>query len=110
MKRSQQKAMWAMLHDIEQQCRWPVNGEMRELIDEEWKDIFTASLDGEMRMCPTTDGRGVVMLGFRTRDADDAVVTNLLTLMRAFGDARDVRWSDPMSLPVSFRPTIARAA
>ncbi|WP_413914606.1 recombination protein NinB [Candidatus Skiveiella danica] len=53
--------MWAMLHDIEQQCEW--HG--IKLADEEWKDLFSAGLV-KSKVVPNLDGTGFVILGQRT--------------------------------------------
>ena len=38
----QNAAQWPILGEFARQLKWPVNGEMVNLIDEEFKDIFTA--------------------------------------------------------------------
>lgn len=62
----QNSAQWPILGEFARQLKWPVNGEMVNLIDEEFKDIFTAAFRKEMvRLAGGVDG-GVVMLGQRT--------------------------------------------
>lgn len=62
----QNAAQWPILGEFARQLKWPVNGEMVNLIDEEFKDIFTAAFRKEMvRLAGGVDG-GVVMLGQRT--------------------------------------------
>jgi hypothetical protein len=62
----QNAAQWPILGKFAQQLKWPVNGEMVNLIDEEFKDIFTAAFRKEtLRLAAGVDG-GVVMLGQRT--------------------------------------------
>lgn len=62
----QNAAQWPILGEFAQQLKWPVNGEMVNLIDEEFKDIFTAAFRKEtLRLAAGVDG-GVVMLGQRT--------------------------------------------
>lgn len=62
----QNSAQWPILGEFAQQLKWPVNGEMVNLIDEEFKDIFTAAFRKEtLRLAAGVDG-GVVMLGQRT--------------------------------------------
>lgn len=63
---SQNSAQWPILGEFARQLKWPVNGEMVSLIDEEFKDIFTAAFRKEnVRLAGGVDG-GVVMLGQRT--------------------------------------------
>ena len=62
----QNSAQWPILGQFAKQLKWPVNGEMVNLIDEEFKDIFTAGFRKELvRLAGGVDG-GVVMLGQRT--------------------------------------------
>lgn len=62
----QNAAQWPILGQFAKQLKWPVNGEMVNLIDEEFKDIFTAAFRKELvRLAGGVDG-GVVMLGQRT--------------------------------------------
>ena len=62
----QNAAQWPILGQFARQLKWPVNGEMVNLIDEEFKDIFTAAFRKELvRLAGGVDG-GVVMLGQRT--------------------------------------------
>lgn len=63
---SQNAAQWPILGEFASQLKWPVNGEMVNLTDEEFKDIFTAAFRKEnVRLAGGVDG-GVVMLGQRT--------------------------------------------
>jgi len=62
----QNSTQWPILQEFANQLKWPVNGEMVNLIDEEFKDIFTAGFKKEnIRLAGAVDG-GVVMLGQRT--------------------------------------------
>jgi hypothetical protein len=62
----QNAAQWPILGAIADQLRWPVNGQMVSLTDEEFKDILTAAFNKEtLRIAQGVDG-GVVMLGIRT--------------------------------------------
>lgn len=62
----QNAAQWPILQAIAEQLKWPVNGVLVALADEEWKDILTAAFRGEsMRLAQGVNG-GVVMLGLRT--------------------------------------------
>jgi len=64
----QNAAMWPILHEFSQQLEWPVNGRMRSMTPEEWKDVLTAAFEKEkLQLAMGIDG-GVVMLGKRTRE------------------------------------------
>ena len=60
-------AQWPILRAWAEQKQWPINGVMCWLNDEEWKDVLTATFEGETapRLAPGLEG-GVVMLGRRT--------------------------------------------
>lgn len=91
----QNAKMWAMLHDVAGQIQWPVNGKMEWLKPEEWKSIFSAAADSEMRMAQGLTG-GFVFLGKRTSDMSVQQMGDLIECMYAFGVERDLKWSDPM--------------
>lgn len=58
----QSRRMWVMLKDISEQVDWYGH----RLTDEDWKDIFTASLRGE-RVVPGIDGGSSVSASARRR-------------------------------------------
>lgn len=89
----QNALLWALLTDISQQVMWPVDGELVKLEQEDWKDIFSASLRREMRMAKGIDG-GTVILGQRTSKMSKRVFSDLCDLIQAFGAQRGVRWSN----------------
>jgi hypothetical protein len=63
----QNAALWPILQAFSEQKTWSVNGKTEKLDPAEWKDVLSASFQGEqMRMAPMIGGRGVVMLGLRT--------------------------------------------
>lgn len=62
----QNAAQWPILEAFARQRRWPVNGQMVWMSDEEWKDVLTAAFKEEtIRLAAGLRG-GVVMLGQRT--------------------------------------------
>lgn len=62
----QNSVQWPILQCWAEQKEWPVNGKVRFLTKEEWKDILTASFEEEEpQTAPTLDGK-VVLLGQRT--------------------------------------------
>jgi hypothetical protein len=86
------RLLWSCLHDISRQVHWPVDGTMQKLEPEEWKHIFTAGLKKHQRVAQGIEG-GFVMLGSRTSRMTRAEMTELIDLIHAFGDSRELRWS-----------------
>jgi hypothetical protein len=87
---AQNDRMWAMLGDISKQVEW--YGQY--LKDEDWKDMFTASLR-RLRVVPGIDAGTFIPLGMRTSKMRKGEMSDLLTLMAAFGDEHNVVWSEP---------------
>ncbi|MBB6579612.1 hypothetical protein HNP33_003726 [Comamonas odontotermitis] len=83
---AQNRRLWAMLRDISQQVDWYG----QKLTDEEWKDVFTASLK-KQKAVPGLDG-GFVICGQRTSKMTKAEMAELQTLMEAFGAERGVNF------------------
>lgn len=83
---AQNRRLWSMLRDISQQVDWYG----QKLTDEEWKDVFTASLK-KQKAVPGLDG-GFVICGQRTSKMTKAEMAELQTLMEAFGAERGVRF------------------
>ena len=90
----QNAKMWAMLHDIEQQCEW--HG--IKLADEEWKDLFSAGLV-KSKVVPNLDGTAFVILGQRTSQMTKSQMSDLIELIYAFGAERSVVWSEQSAKP-----------
>ena len=86
---AQNRRLWAMLHDISEQVNWHGN----RLTDEEWKDVFTASLKRQ-KVVPGLDG-GFVVCGQRTSKMTKAEMAELQELMEAFGAQQGVRFRAP---------------
>lgn len=85
----QNRRLWAMLTDISQQVDWYG----QKLSPEEWKHVFSAAL-AKQKVVPGLDG-GFVVLGQSTSKMTKAEMSDMQTLMEAFGAERDVVWSDP---------------
>lgn len=109
----QNSRMWAMLADIVKQVGWRravwrgdrcvkdgayVNFKecehARPLTSEEFKDVFTAAIR-RPRTLGSLDGGGIVAVGLRTSKMSKREMSDLQTLMAAFGDEREVEWSEP---------------
>lgn len=84
----QNRRLWAMLHEISKQVDWYG----QKLTDEEWKDVFTASLKRQ-KVVPGLDG-GFVVCGQRTSKMSKAEMSELQELMAAFGEDKGVTFND----------------
>ena len=80
----QNSRLWAMLTDISDQVEWYG----RKLTPDDWKNIFTASLK-KQDVVPGLDG-GFVVLGVSTSKMTKAEMSDLQTLMEAFGVEKGV--------------------
>ena len=83
----QNRRMWAMLRDISRQVEW--YGQM--LKDEDWKHIFSASVE-QQRAVPGLDG-GFVVLGISTRKQSKKWFADMFEVMEAFAAERDVKFT-----------------
>lgn len=90
----QNRTMWGMLNDISRCLLWVVNNELQRMSPDEWKDVLTAYLRREARIARGIDG-GLVIMGLSTRRLTSRDMSDLITLMQAFGDERGVVWTDP---------------
>lgn len=88
---AQNKRMWAMLTDIADQALW--HG--LKLNEDDWKDIFSASLGRELRVVPNLEGDGIVVLGRSTSRFSIEEMSNMIDLMFAFGANHNIAWTDP---------------
>lgn len=63
----QNAAQWRILKAWAKQKEWLINGQKTFLHEDDWKDILTATYEGEIapRLAPGLYG-GIVMLGRRT--------------------------------------------
>lgn len=79
--------MWTMLRDVSQQVDWYG----KKLSDEDWKHVFSASVE-KQRAVPGLDG-GFVVLGISTRKQSQQWFSDLFEVMHAFGAEHGVRWT-----------------
>jgi len=84
---AQNRRLWAMLGEISQQVVW--HG--RKLSAEDWKHVLSASLKKQDAV-PGIDG-GFVVLGLSTSKMTVAEMSELQTLMEAFGAVQGVKFS-----------------
>jgi len=82
----QSDRMWAMLTDLSRQTLW--HGQ--KLSTEDWKLLFMAGLNQEMRIVPNLAGNGFVNLGRSSSKLSKSEMSDLITLIQAFGDERGV--------------------
>ena len=101
---AQNRRQWAILTDLSQQ----VTFFGQKYCQEDWKDIITASLAGELRMAPTLDGKRMVILGLSTSRFSKKKHSEFTALAMAFGDKSGVQWS-PQSLGRDFAPHMEEA-
>lgn len=88
-----------MLTDLSKQLQWPVDGELQWLSKEDWKVIMSAGLKKHQRIAKGIEG-GWVMLGASTSRMKVGEMSDLITLMLAFGVERDIQWTDPTVPPI----------
>ncbi|MDH0749505.1 recombination protein NinB [Pseudomonas sp. GD03842] len=84
---AQNRRMWAMLRDISRQVEWYG----QKLSDEDWKHIFSASVE-KQRAVPGLDG-GFVVLGISTRKQSKKWFNDMFLVMEAFGSEHQVRFT-----------------
>jgi len=86
----QNALMWEYLGRIAKQVEW-----YGQFLDpEDWKAMFTASLR-RTRVVPGIDGGTFVPLGMSTSDMTVAEMSDLITLIVAFADERNVDLGEP---------------
>jgi hypothetical protein len=76
-----------MLNEISQQVEWYGH----RLTPEEWKDVFSAAMK-RTKVVPGLDG-GFVVCGQSTSKMTKAEMSEMQTLMEAFGAEKGVRFS-----------------
>lgn len=85
----QNSRLWAMLTDVSKQVNWYG----RKLTPEEWKHVTTAALE-KQDVVPGIDG-GFVVLGKSTSKMTKGEMSELQTLIEAFGAQQGVRFTAP---------------
>lgn len=83
----QNARLWAMLTEISQQVDWYG----QRLTKDEWKDVFSAAMK-RSKVVPGLDG-GFVVCGQSTSKMSRAEMSEMQTLMEAFGAEKGVRFS-----------------
>lgn len=83
----QNRRMWALLRDISRQVEW--YGQM--LKDEDWKHIFSASVQ-QQRAVPGLDG-GFVVLGVSTSKQSKKWFNDMFAVIEAFAAEKGVKFT-----------------
>lgn len=86
----QNAKFWALLTDIAEQVKW--HGV--RLRPDDFRLIFLDALKREMRVVPNLGGDGFVNLGRSSSDLTKEEMSDLITLIIAWGDEHGVRFSD----------------
>jgi hypothetical protein len=86
----QNAIMWASLTEIARQVPW--HGV--RLSADDWKIIFLAGLNQEMRIVPNIEGNGFVQLGRSSSDLSKDEMSQLIELIFAFGAKHGVEFHD----------------
>lgn len=86
----QNSRLWPMLEDISKHVEWYG----KKYTKEEWKDIITGSFH-KCEFVPNIEGSGFVVVGMSTSAMDKQTFTALIEFIFAFGDDKQVPWSDP---------------
>jgi hypothetical protein len=82
----QNSRMWAMLTALSVQLPW--HGQ--RLTPDDWKLIFMAALNQELRLVPNINGNGFVQLGRSSSKLSKAEMSELMELIEAFAAERGV--------------------
>jgi hypothetical protein len=86
----QNDRMWAMLTDVAQQHQY--HGLW--LTPEDWKLIFLAALDQELRVVPNLNNNGFVQLGRSSSKLSVEEMTALMDLIEAYSAQNDITLHD----------------
>jgi len=86
--------MWVLLGELSEQLEWYG----RKLSPESWKHVLSSSLK-KLEVVPNIEGTGFVALGLSTSKMTRQEMSDMMTLIEAFGAERGVRFSS--DLPVS---------
>ncbi|WP_430318309.1 recombination protein NinB [Pseudomonas nitroreducens] len=84
---AQNRRMWAMLRDISQQVDWYG----QKLQDEDWKHVFSASVQ-KQRAVPGLEG-GFVVLGISTRKQSKKWFNDMFLVMESFAAEHGVKFT-----------------
>ena len=86
----QSDKMWAMLTDLARQHLW--HGQ--RLSANDYKVLFMAALNTELRIVPNLEGTGFVPLGRSSSDLDKDEMSQLIDLIAAFAAQHGIEMAD----------------
>jgi len=89
--KAQNRKLWPMLTDVVNQVDWYG----KKLNQDDWKNIFTASLR-KAQVVPGIDG-GFVTIGHSTSGMGVREFADLIELIYAFGAEHGVEWTEPIN-------------
>jgi hypothetical protein len=87
----QNRKMWPMLKDIQQQV--PA---AQSLTTDDIKLQFLNLLGVELRFLPTLEGQGLFPVGLKSSTLSKEQFAGLIELIYAYGAKHDVKWSEPI--------------
>jgi uncharacterized protein YbdZ (MbtH family) len=87
---AQNAALWPILHAFATQLKWPVNGEMVYMTEDDWKDVTTAAFRREQNRVAQGIEGGFVMLGSRTSKFAKSQFSEYLDFLNATAAQRGV--------------------
>lgn len=101
-RRIQEEKYHAQIGDISRQTtyagkKWDTEDSKRILIDEfaEAMRLAGTPLHHDGRLIPSENGRRVIQLGIQSRDFYVREAADFITFLSAWGDERDVLWTEP---------------
>lgn len=83
----QNALLWPLLSAVSRQVEWVG----QHLTEDEWKDVFTASLK-QQKVVPGIDGKSFVICGQRTSSMPKSEFSELIELIYAFGTEHGVKF------------------
>ncbi|WP_416398099.1 recombination protein NinB [Allohahella sp. A8] len=85
----QNNLMWALLSDFARS----VEHCGQKYSPEDWKNLLTATFEGETRYAPALDGRGIIALGAQTSKYSKRKMTEFIEFVYATGADMGAVWS-----------------
>jgi len=86
--------MWVLLGELSEQLEWYG----RKLSPESWKHVLSSSLK-KLEVVPNIEGTGFVALGLSTSKMTRQEMSDMMTLIEAFGVERGVIFKEPDGPP-----------
>lgn len=105
-RRIQEEKYHAQIRDIAKQTtyagqEWDEDDMKRLMIDEfaEAMRLAGTPLHNDGRLVPSENGRRVIQLGIQSRDFYVREASEFISFLNAWGDDRDVVWTEPIEQP-----------